>query len=135
MIFRSISVLLKRVVSTGLGRIRILGAASGMACRPSGTGMAFQPGGSLLKSRLAGAAGNSGVRARFSAVTGAGILDWQNAVVPQRNRLKMVTRIGPPSRKLLVSSSVAKSYSSRSKQYSGYGMVAFFCLRSKRGYR
>jgi hypothetical protein len=73
MIFRSISVFLKRVVSTGLGRIMILGAASGVACHP---------GGSLPKSRLAGGAGNSGVRARFSAVTGAGMLDWQNAVVP-----------------------------------------------------
>ena len=68
-----ISALLKRVVSTALGTIMTFGSASGMACHP---------GESLLKSRLGGGASTIGVRARFSAVTGAGAPDWQNAVVP-----------------------------------------------------
>jgi hypothetical protein len=73
MISGSISALLERVVSTALGTIMILGSASGMAC---------QPGGSLLKSRLGGGATTRGACDRLSALTGAGALDWQNAVVP-----------------------------------------------------
>src|SRR5277367_4645354 len=73
MISGSIPALIKGVASTALGTIIICGSASGIACHP---------GGSLLKSRLGEGASTRGVRARLSAVTGAGTPDWQSAVVP-----------------------------------------------------
>jgi hypothetical protein len=93
----SIRASLGRVLSTALGTNMMLGAVSGTACHP---------GGSLLKSRTGGGVAPKACHGELG-IAGAGVLVWQNAVVPaQRKRLRIVMRIAPsnPGKRLWLAS-------------------------------